>query len=90
MPELLASLIAGGHPLAREIPVELVTEANDPQGIRWHGRFKVAAKVQLSLGQQCELVFQDGRRGTMEITRLTYGRASEDIRVFFRGQSPLA
>lgn len=90
MPDLLASIFAGPEALAHQVPVELVSETHDRDGTRWHGRLKVPARVPLSLGQRCELVFADGRRGIMEITRLTYGRASEDIRVFFRGQTRLA
>jgi hypothetical protein len=90
MVELLATLLTVGQPLAQDITVELVTEPNDPGGTRWHGRLKVPARTPLSLGQACDLAFQDGRRGSMEITRLTYGRGTEDIRVFFRGRSPLA
>lgn len=89
MPELHASLSVDGRELARRLPVELVTEAHDPHGTRWHGQLKVPAGVPLSLGQRCELRFEDGHSGAMEVTRLVYGRASEDVRVYFRGRSPL-
>ncbi len=89
MIELVASLLVDGEPLARDIAVELTTEPHDPDGTRWHGKLKVAATVPLSLGRRCTLRFADGREGTMEVTRLTYGRRFEDIRVFFRGRGRL-
>lgn len=89
MADTLLQLLVEGAVIARDVPVELTTESHDPSGTRWHGRLLLPAAVTLTLGTRCQLHFADGRRGDAEITRLGYGRASEPIRVFFRGQSPL-
>lgn len=90
MAEVIAELIVHGTVLARDLPLELTTDAHDPDGTRWHGRFQVPSATTLALGDRCVLRLADGRRGEAEVTRLGYGRASEAIRVFFRGRSPLS
>lgn len=89
MADLTAQLLAEGAVLAESVPVELTTDPHDPDGTRWHGRFQIPPRMTLAIGSRCLLRLADGRQGEIEVTRLAYGRATDDIRVFFRGQGPL-
>jgi hypothetical protein len=88
MTGILASLHLDQTQLADRINVELTVEGG-PDG-RWHGTFKLAPDVPLSLGASCTLVLADGRRGRIQVTRLAYGGRKDDIRVHFRGEGKLA
>ena len=88
MPGILASLQLDQTLLAEGINVELTVEGGD-EG-RWHGTFKLGPSVPVSLGASCTLIFADGRRGQIQVTRLAYGGRKDDIRVHFRGEGKLA
>lgn len=86
---LFAALHSGSTVLADEVSVDLSIEGGDPAHSRWHGSFRVGPGVPLAIDSTCTLLFADGRRGEILITRLAYGGRKDDVRVHFRGTGRL-